>query len=124
MTANKVKIYEGVVCLEVYSPDGGKWWYAGGSLAFTPVLAPEIYHVRYGQIEGTRREVLAVAMKIDGKENLIAVNIPRSDIAALKKRRLWPEGLEEPYTKINYSPWPEHACDAAGRPNKRSISLK
>jgi len=105
---NKVKIYKGVVCLEIPSAYGGKWWYQGGTLAYTPVLAEEVYAMRHGTLRDSRRDVLVVAIKIGGEEKLVAINLPRTDIDALKRRGLWPNAMEKPYKSIHYSEWPAY----------------
>tara|TARA_R110000868_G_scaffold218576_2_gene469125 strand:+ start:58173 stop:58526 length:354 start_codon:yes stop_codon:yes gene_type:complete len=114
----KSKVYKGVACLEIPSPDGGKWWYQVGKLAYTPVLIKEIRAIRTGRLEGTGREVLATALMVGGKEHLVVINLPRTDIVELKARGLWPKDMEAPHHETNYAPWPEYT---GGRP--RSISL-
>lgn len=114
----KAKVYKGVACLEMFSPDGGKWWYAGGSLAYTPVLISEITALQYGVVQGSGREVLAAPLKMNGREHLVALNLPRTDIITLKARGLWPKSLKAPHETTDYTPWPEYTKNQSS-----SISL-
>ena len=116
---NKAKVYQGIVCLEIASAYGQKWWYQGESLSYTPVLVNKLRAVSKAVLEGSRKEVLVVALKIGNTERLIAVNIPRSDIAALKARRLWPAGMPEPFTSFSYTPWPSYTKN-----DPKMISIK
>lgn len=115
----KAKVYKGVACLEMFSPDGGKWWYAGGSLAYTPVLISDIYALRSGVLQGSNKEILAAPIRMNGKEHLVAINLPRTDIVELKARGLWPPHLNAPHQTTSYTPWPAYTNN-----DKRVISLK
>lgn len=114
----KAKVYKGVACLEMSSKDGGKWWYQGGSLAYTPILIREIQVVRTGTLKSGGREVIAVPLQMGGNEHLVVLNLPRTDIVELKARGLWPEGFDTPHETTDYTPWPEYTGG-----NKRAISL-
>ena len=116
---NKAKVYRGIVCLEIPSAYGNRWWYQGGSLSYTPVLVSEVRAVSKATLEGSRKKVLVVALKIGNTERLIAVNLPRSDIEALKARRLWPANMPEPFDSYSYTDWPAYTEN-----NPQSISLK
>ena len=116
--ATKAKVYKGIACLEMMSPDGGKWWYAGGSLAYAPVLISEIKRLQYGVLRVGKREVLALPLRIDGREHLVALNLPRTDIVGLKARGLWPDVLTAPHQTTAYTPWPEYAQN-----NPRVLSI-
>lgn len=102
------KVYKGVACLEMRSPDGGKWWYQGASLAYTPVLIREIRAIRTGVLKGKGREVMATPLMMNGKEHLVVLNLPRTDIVELKARGLWPEDFNAPHEKDDYTSWPEY----------------
>jgi hypothetical protein len=104
----KAKVYKGVACLEMRSPDGGKWWYQGGSLAYTAVLIREIRAIRTGTLKGQGREILATPLMMNGKEHLVVLNLPRTDIVELKARGLWPEGFHAPHEITDYTDWPEY----------------
>lgn len=115
----KAKVYKGVACLEINSPDGGKWWYQGGTLAYTPVLISEMSKLRYAVVQGSRKEVLAAPLRIGNQEHLVVLNLPRTDIIELQARGLWPSGLQAPHQTTQYAPWPEYTN------NRRSaISMK
>lgn len=103
----KAKVYKNIACLEICSSYGPKWWYQGGSLAYTPVLIDEIHAVRCGILKGNRKEVLVVGVTLHGKEHLVALNLPRTDIVGLKARGLFPEHLHAPHTTTHYTPWPQ-----------------
>lgn len=92
----KFKIYKNILCLETPSDDGGKWWYQSGTLAYTALPVYEVQHYRIGQLQGSSRYVLAVAYNGEW----VAVNLPRSDVPALKAAGLWRETLPTPYEKI------------------------
>ena len=115
----KAKVYKGVACLEITSPDGGKWWYQGGTLAYTPVLIREIKALRTGKLENSGREVLATALSFSGKEHLVVINLPRTDIVDLKARGLWPKGMKAPHEKTDYTRWPAYA---EGKPKLISLA--
>lgn len=114
----QAKVYKGVACLEIASRDGGKWWYQGGSLAYTPVLIKEIKAMRTGYIKGKHKEVLVVPLQMGNSEHLVVVNLPRTDIVELKAHGLWPRDLHAPHETTNYEPWPEYTGG-----DWRSISL-
>lgn len=114
---NKAKVYQGVVCLEIDSAYGAKWWMQTPNNSYTPVLVEEIRVLRHGVLRGSNQPVLAAPLRLNGQDQLIAINMARSDIAALKKRRLWPGGMKEPFTSYNYTEWPVGFT-------RRDISLK
>lgn len=115
----KAKVYKGVACLEIPSKDGGKWWYQGGTLSYTPVLIREIRAIRTGHIKGSNKEVLVVPLQMGHAEHLVVVNLPRTDIVELKARGIWPKDMHAPHEKTDYEPWPEYTNN-----NPRSISLR
>lgn len=102
------KVYKGVACLEMMSQDGGKWWYQGGSLAYTPVLIKQLNVIQVAVIKGTGREVLAAPLKMGNSEHLVVLNLPRTDIVELKARGLWPKDFKAPHQTTDYTPWPAY----------------
>lgn len=105
----KVKIYQGVVCLEIASAGGGRWWYQGGGLAYTPFLASQVRHIQVGVVAGSGRQVVAVKIKKGRVSQLVAVNLVRSDVPALVALGVWPSGVAVPFAAPVYSPWPHPA---------------
>lgn len=102
---NKVSIYPDIICLEVSSTTGAKWWYQGGNLAYTPIHVKELKQVSFGRIRQTGRQVLTTAIDMGGQPQLVAINIPRSDLAALIKYGHLPK--DYPVEPVTYSPYPE-----------------
>lgn len=100
------KIYKGVACLEATSPEGDRWWYQPGELAYSPVRIDDIKRVVAGRI-GLRR-VLAVPVQWGSRRTLVALNLPRTDLWTLKERGLLPESYKLPSEeKPAYTEWPE-----------------
>jgi hypothetical protein len=105
----KAKVYKDIICLEVASPEGPRWWFQTPALAYTPYHVDRIRRLVWGTLSGSARQVLAVPVQQGGKEVLVAINLPRSDIAALKRKGLVPEGYQLPTRTDTYTPWPDHA---------------
>ncbi len=103
---NKAKVYRNIICLEAQSRDGGKWWYQGGSLAYTPIHAKELIQVSFGRIKDTGRQVLTTAIDLGGRPQLVAINFARSDMAALVAYGHLPK--DYPVEPVTYSPYPEN----------------
>lgn len=103
---NKAKVYRNIICLEARSRDGGKWWYQGGNLAYTPIHAKEIIQVSFGRIKDTGREVLTTAIDLGGEPQLVAINFVRSDMAALVAYGHLPK--DYPVKPVKYTPYPEN----------------
>ncbi len=103
---NKAKVYKNIICLEVASKDGPKWWYQGGNLAYTPIHVKELIQVSSGRIKKTGREVLTTAIDIGGQPQLVAINFARSDVAALVAYGHLPK--DYPLTAIAYEPYPKN----------------
>ncbi len=97
------RIYKDIVCVETESPHGRKWWDHGHGLAFMPIHIDQIHKAQFGRLKQSGRRVIAAKVGFDW----VAVNTPRSDVAALQRRGLWPEGWEPPYTEVVYTPWPD-----------------
>jgi hypothetical protein len=104
----KAKVYEGVVCLEINSADGAKWWYQGTALAYSPALVQDIKVLRVATIQGTRKPVLAAPISVGNSEHLVVLNLPRSDVVALKRRGLIPRDMPLPHEKTDSTDWPEY----------------
>ena len=112
MVAPKFKIYKGVICLEMPSRTGGIWWYQGMGLGFTPWKIEGITQIKYTRLHGAGhtagRETMVAHIPIAGVMQWVAVNLPRSDIPALKQRGLWHESIEAPYDSVaQYADYPE-----------------
>lgn len=102
------KIYEGILCLELRTPYGRQWWAQGYELGFSPLPVAAVSGVRGGRLEGNGRRVLAVRTQVDGEMAWVALNLPRSDVAALLARGWWPDGWELPYEiPTVYAPPPQ-----------------
>ena len=119
MAENKAKVYKGVACLEIASPYGQKWWLQTLQNHYTPVLIEEIKVLRHGQLKGSPREVVAAPLEIAGRQELVVLNLARSDIPELMRRGLWPPSMKPPFDKYTYTEWPEYA-----RNRPREISLR
>jgi hypothetical protein len=107
--STKAKVYKDIVCLEVASPDGGKWWFQTQALAYTPYHVDRVTRLVAGTLTGSSRSVLAVQIKQEGHDILVAINIPRTDVVALKRKKLVPSSYPLPDRVDVYTPWPDHA---------------
>lgn len=108
MNQPKFRIYANIVCLEMACSTGHLWWDQGYGLGYTPFKANLITQVRYGKLRESPRHVLAARIMLEGRARWVAVNLPRSDIPALEKYKIWPEVTPKPYTaKPVYTSWPE-----------------
>lgn len=111
----KTKIYQGIVCVELRTPEGPQWWYQGAALAFSPVKVASIRRIVRGLVG--RKQVWAVPFDDGRTQALAAINLPRSDLWALKAQGLLPADFPLPSpTPPAYTPWP-----AAARANPGSI---
>ncbi|MBI1363246.1 MAG: hypothetical protein GC134_04620 [Proteobacteria bacterium] len=119
----KAKVYKDIICLEVASPEGGKWWFQTPSLSYTPYHVDRIQRLVWGKMTGSSREVLAVPVQKGAQEVLVAVNLPRSDLAALKRRKLIPAGYPVPDRENAYTPWPDHAQERLSAQQKAAKNL-
>lgn len=100
----KFRIYKDVVCLEIESREGARYWDVGHGLDFRPCHISRITRVRHGVLSGTPREV--VAADIDGQ--WVVINLPRSDIPALAERGLIPADMLLPFDTVEkYTPKPD-----------------
>ncbi|MFZ2586788.1 MAG: hypothetical protein WAZ18_01495 [Alphaproteobacteria bacterium] len=100
------KIYQGVICLELQTPEGRHWWAQGYGLGFAPCRLEAVAGFRAGLLEDTRRRVLAARVEVEGQMRWVAVNAPRSDIPALEALGVWPAAWPKPYETVTYAPWP------------------
>ena len=104
MSKSRLPIYEGILCLEVYTPNGRKWWDQGYDLGYTPYKITDVKKAKFGRLEGGR---YVVAVEIEN-HGWVAVNPPRSDVPAMEKAGLWPGKLAKPYTEVSaYKSWPD-----------------
>lgn len=104
---NKLPIYEGVACLEVWSAHGARWWYPGGALAYSPVLVEELRDLGMARVEPYGRSMLVA--HVPGLAEWVAVNLARTDVAALRRRGRWsPEFPTPPFARIAYTAWPAY----------------
>lgn len=109
--SNKMKIYKGVLCLEIASRVGAKWWYQTPGLAFTPFALSDVPNITQGRIVGTQRHIAALNLMVSGQKRLVAINLPRSDIGGMMRRGLWDDDFPHPgfnIENITYTPWPEY----------------
>lgn len=102
-----LKVYKDIICLEIHTPHGGKWWWQSGNLAYTPC---HISLVREVQSTATthKGKVLAVPVRINGRTVLVAVNVPRSDMAALEHYGRIEKGSVRYTPPASYTPWPDY----------------
>lgn len=104
---NKVPVYEGVACVEIWSAHGARWWYTAGAMRYSPVLVDELsdMHVTWITQLGAERLVAHVP----GIEPWLAINVARSDVATLQRRGRWKADFPSPpFDRIEYSPWPAY----------------
>lgn len=104
---SKLKVYEGIVCLEIRSANGGQWWYQTPSLAYTPVRIKAIRRLAKGYV-GVR-PVLVVPVTVGGQEMMVRVNLPRSDVWTLERLGMLPAEFPRPTEAPAYTPWPRYA---------------
>lgn len=104
----KFKIYADIVCLEMESPVGGKFWGQGLRLGYTPVWVRDIQRVKYGLLQGSGHDAGRWVLAAWYDTQWVAINLPRSDIAGLQRARLWPAGTPLPYDTLTaYTPLPQ-----------------
>lgn len=108
LRVNKVPIYEGVACVEVVSGHGGRWWYAGAGLGLSPVLVEELRDLSMVQVRPGLQWRLAA--RVRGFDAWLAVNVPRTDVAALRRRGAWDAKAfpAVPFDRIQYSALPAY----------------
>lgn len=103
----QTKIYKDVVCLEVVSANGPKWWYQGYNMSYSPFPVNQLKQVALGTIKNTNRKVFTTAIDIAGTPRIVAINMQRSDVWAMIKRGLVPSQTPLPRSQANYTPHPE-----------------
>lgn len=106
---SNVKLYKGIVCLEIASEKGALWWPQGGRLHYTPMKIADVRQMVQGTVSGEGRRVWAVPLEINGKSSLVAVNLPRSDVWGLRQGRPSLAALPLPTATPDYQPWPSYA---------------
>ena len=103
----QTKIYKDVVCLEVTSSNGPKWWYQGYNMSYSPFPVSALKQVVPGVIRQGNRKVFTTAIDIGGTAHVVAINMQRSDVWALIRRGLVPSSTPLPRQNPDYSPTPE-----------------
>ena len=106
---SNTKVYKGILCLEIASQNGPKWWPQGGRLHYTPIKIQAVRQLMQGTVSGEGRKIWAVPLEIQGKSSLVAINLPRSDLWGLKQAGLLPVDLPLPAQSPTYETWPEYA---------------
>lgn len=107
-------MYKDIICLEIRTPHGGKWWWQSGSLAYTPCHIGLVREVKHASVTG-KGNMITVPVHIDGRTVLVAVNVPRSDIAALERYGLIQKGSVRYSPPAAYAPWPEYTQNNPAR---------
>lgn len=100
----QTKIYKGIVCLEVVSANGTKWWYQGYSMSYSPFPLKELRQVAQGTLKKGGRKVFTTAIDIAGTPRVVAINMQRSDVWGMIKQGLIPANTPLPRTQPNYTP--------------------
>jgi len=113
MNAN-LKVYKDIICLEVPTPHGPKWWWQSGNLAYTPCHISLIQEVKQATVSN-KGNMLTVPVRIDGRTVLVAINVARSDIAALENYNRIPRGSVRYTPPQQYTPWPEYTQNSPAR---------
>lgn len=103
----QTKIYKDVVCLEVISANGPKWWYQGYSMSYSPFPVKALRQVAQGVIKQGNRKVFTTAIDIGGTPRVVAINMQRSDVWSMIKRGLVPANTPLPRNTPDYSNNPE-----------------
>lgn len=83
--SNKVKIYKDLICLEVESRVGAKFWYQTPNISFTPFPIREVKSLGMGILHGAGRRVITA--EVSGHR--IVVNLARTDCLSLQVRGMW-----------------------------------
>lgn len=103
----QTKIYKDIVCLEVISANGAKWWYQGYNMSYSPFPVKALRQVAQGIIKQGNRKVFTTAIDIGGTPKVVAINMQRSDVWAMIKRGLIPVNTPLPRSEANYTTHPE-----------------
>jgi len=103
----KTKIYKDIVCLEVASSNGAKWWLQGYGMSYSPMPVNAIKQVAQGTLRGTNRKVLTTAIDIAGQATMVTINTQRSDVWAMIRRGLIAKDTPLPRENPNYTQHPE-----------------
>jgi hypothetical protein len=104
--SNKTKIYKGLICLEVESRVGAKFWYQTLNVSYTPYPISAVRKLGMGMLHGSGRRV--VMAEVSGSR--IVLNLARSDCLGLQERRLWHSrfpNLPFDINKTVYTPRPK-----------------
>lgn len=103
----QTKIYKDIICLEVISANGPKWWYQGYSMSYSPFPLKNIRQIAKGRLKQGNRLVYTTAIDIAGKPRVVAINMQRSDVWGMINRGLIPANTPLPRAQANYSQNPE-----------------
>ena len=101
-----IKVYKGVVALEMPMPDGPLWWPQGGALHYAPLTIAAITQVERRRTLPSGRVVWAVPLATGAGPVWVAINEPRSDLWGLKAAGWLPADYPLPSLFGAYSPWP------------------
>lgn len=103
----QTKIYKDIVCLEVISANGSKWWYQGYNMSYSPFPIKYLMQIAKGRLRQGNKEIYTTAIDIAGTPKVVAINMQRSDVWALIKRGLISSTTPVPRSQPNYTPHPE-----------------
>jgi hypothetical protein len=103
----QTKIYKDVVCLEVTSSNGPKWWYQGYNMSYSPFPVSALKQVAQGTLRNSGRKVFTTAIDVAGTPSVVAINMQRSDVWAMIRRGLVPSNTPLPRTNPDYTQAPE-----------------
>jgi len=103
----KTKIYKNIICLEVASSNGPKWWLQGYNVSYSPIPVSAIKQIAAGRLRQTNKHVFTTAIDIGGKATMVTINLQRSDVWAMIKKGLVPKDTKLPRTEPNYTQVPE-----------------
>jgi hypothetical protein len=103
----QTKIYKDIICLEVVSANGPKWWYQGYNMSYSPFPVKMLRQVAKGRLKQGGRVVYTTAIDVAGTPRVVAINMQRSDVWALIKRGLVTADTPLPRTEPKYSDHPE-----------------
>jgi hypothetical protein len=104
---SQAPIYKNIVCLEIPSANGPKWWYQGASLAYSPIPVNAIKQIALGTLRKSNKKVFSTAIDVAGEPKIVAINMQRSDVWAMVKHKLIAPNTPLPRQNPNYSQKPE-----------------
>lgn len=104
---SQTKIYQGIICLEIPSSNGAKWWLQGYNTSYSPFPISAVKEIAKGRIKATNKAIFATPIDISGAPKLITINMQRSDVWTLIKKGFIPKDTPLPRSIPNYSKSPE-----------------